>query len=755
MVGGRAGKLGRLLGGLFAGLLLATGAMAQSDTLMPPGSLDRTPQLGARPISISADSLTYDADRNLVIAQGDVEVIDDGTVMTGDRLEFDRKTHHAHFVGNVVMKNPEGETYTGTDVQLTPEEHDTLVQQLTLTTKAGALITAADGDMKRGSNTVLNNATYAPCGQCIDSKGRRIGWSAKAVHMIYNGKTEMVTLDQPSIYLLGIPVAWLPWMSLPDPTKRLNTFRTPSVDYSAGFGYRVNLPYFIAVDNDTDLIITPSLMSRQGVLLGGEWDRRFPNGQIQVKAMGIRQLAPDAYVNTVGDTQWRGAAQISGQFTPVPTWTVGWSYTAFTDAAFLTDYHYVIDDKTAVSQAYATRLSGNEFIDFRVQQFNLLGNVTSAQQDQQARALPNARYRNVLYLPQEMGELDVSGTLLGVQRGADNDRGTLNGVTYQTGYAGWKDHATAEADWQKRFIVPGGIAVTPFLGLRADAAYFNGIGELSGQQQLFSATPIAAVDVRYPWVAQSAGVSQIIEPIAQLVYRATDVTTPGITNDNAQSFVFDDSNLFSYNRFSGTDRQETGLRANLGGHYQANFDNGAWIDVLGGQSFQLAGTNAFAATDPTQSTTGEGMSGDASYMVLGVKGSPLKGLTFGSKFQVDPSTPTLTRAGVGATYDIAGYNFSADYLYLAAIPDRGVLNQQQEISTGVSVPFWDYWRAGAHAAWDITNNTWLAAGATLYYDDGYVRYGGEIAATGPTNADANDLTFSGSLFLKGLGGVGM
>ena len=25
--------------------------------------------------------------------------------------------------------------------------------------------------------TLLENATYAPCGECIDDEGRRIGWS--------------------------------------------------------------------------------------------------------------------------------------------------------------------------------------------------------------------------------------------------------------------------------------------------------------------------------------------------------------------------------------------------------------------------------------------------------------------------------------------------------------------------------------------------------------------------------------------------
>jgi LPS-assembly protein len=762
MGGGRTSKLTSLAVALALGATLATSlggpAQAAQDTLLPPGFFEHTPTIGNDNIAITADTLTYDADNHRVIAVGDVQIDYRGDRINGDRLVFDQVTHTAHFVGDVVVHSADGQIYTGTDLQLTNAQQSALMQQLTLTTKDGALITAADGDFHRGDDTVLNHATYSPCGECIDSKGRRIGWSAKSVQMIYHKKTETIELKQPSLYLLGVPVAWLPWLSLPNPSKRISTFRMPSVDSSDQFGYRVNAPYFWAVDDEDDVILTPSLMSRQGLLMAGEWDHRFPNGRTVVRLSGIYQLDPGAYAGTVGDIRWRGSAQTAGQFVPLKDWTVGWSYTAFTDAAYLIDYHFTDATNTGrVNQAYATHLAGNEFLDFRVQQFNLLGNVTQAQQDRQAKALPNVHYSNVLYLPQQLGEVDLTGTLLGVQRGSDHNLGKIGteGVQYYGGYAEWKMHGMAEADWQKRFIAPGGIAVTPFLGLRTDVTYYDGKTTLlPGTQTLFTPTPIAAVDVRYPWIARSDGVSQIFEPIAQLYYRGSDTTAVGVSNDDAQSFIFDDSNLFSYNRFSGSDRQETGLRANLGGHYQVNFANGSWFDVLGGQSFQLAGANAFTATDPAQATTGQGLSSDASYLVLGAKGSPFDGLQLGTKFQIDPSATQITRSAVGGTYSIAGYHFALDYLYNAANPARGVDRQQQEVAAGVSVPLWDYWRVSTHGSWDIAANHWLDVGGGIHYDDSYLRYGADIEMTGPTNTNANDVRFTGSFFLSGLGGSG-
>lgn len=756
MKGGRTGRLRGMLLAALAGALAAP-LPANAQTLLPPGFFDSAPRLGATDIGVTADRLTYDVDRHEIRAEGDVEVFYQGYHITGDRLVFDQRARTAHFIGDVNVESPDGTVYTAPDLRLSSAMQQALMQQLTISTVGGALITAGSGDFRKGNRTVLEEATYAPCGVCIDAKGHRIGWSVKAARMIYDEKTSMVTLEQPTLYLLGIPAAWLPWLSMPDPSKRVSRLLMPGIDSSPQIGGKLALPYFVPLGEDTDIILTPTLLTRQGFLMAGEWDQRFPNGSITVKASGIYQRDPGAFGAQVGNRQWRGAFQSAGTFTPAPAWTVGWSYTAFTDANYLLDYR-ISDAKSNVNEVYATRLAGNEFLDFRLQHFNLLGDVTAAAQDRQALALPNARYRNVLYLPHELGELDLSADLLGVRRAADDDRGVRNGVGYDYGRREDKAHATIEADWQKRWIVPGGLVVTPLLGLRADAThadYFATPGAATATATtLFAATPIAALDVRFPMIARTGPATHLLEPIAQLVWRGSDRTDPGITNDNAQSFVFEDTNLFSYNRFSGTDRQETGLRANLGAHYQLNLDNGGWLDVLGGQSFQLAGSNAFAQPDPTQVTTGQGLSANASYVVLGVQASPFPGLVGGGKLQVDPGGRGITRAGIGGSFAAGDYAFNADYFYIARNPARGVLTDRQEVSAGVTVPVprLDYWKVNTYGAWDIAANSWLEAGAGAHYDDGYLRYGADVRATGPTNSTPNDLRVTASFSLLGLPG---
>ncbi|HWG05442.1 MAG TPA: LPS assembly protein LptD, partial [Beijerinckiaceae bacterium] len=111
------------------------------------------------------------------------------------------------------------------------------------------------------------------------------------------------------------------------------------------------------------------------------------------------------------------------------------------------------------------------------------------------------------------------------------------------------------------------------------------------------AMPGAGVEYRYPFVATVGGLAQVFEPIAQVIARPDEPTNAATVNEDAQSLVFDDTTLFEWNKFSGYDRFEGGTRANYGGQYTATFNNGGYINVMAGQSAQLAGRNSYSMAD--------------------------------------------------------------------------------------------------------------------------------------------------------------
>jgi len=757
---GRRFGLLRTLGA--AAMLSAAFIGTASAQLLPPGFFNAIPDgTSAEPAGIEADLLAYDSEARVITAEGGVVMTYGGYVLKGDRLVYNQGTGEVSFVGHVVVTGANGTTYTSDDLQLTGGMKQAFLQSLTITTPDGSRIVAADVDYEQQLKTVLTDASFAPCGDCIDAKGRKIGWRVHATKMVYNTDSKTVELVDPKLELLGVPVAWLPYLSFPDPSQYSDTgFKAPSIDYSEEIGLKVAVPYGYSPNVNTTLIFTPTLVSRQGFLMDGEWLQRFDRGVANVKVSGIYQLQPDAFGTAVGNRTWRGSAQTAGQFTPIDQWTVGWSYTAFSDAAYLKDYRFTTADELT-NQVFATQVTRETFFDIRLQEYRRLGNVLDVDQNKQARALPVVRYNTIFELGEDRGRINVSGKLLGVQRGTDEyfTRETRPGetITYAPGLAGNKAHLMLEGAYETQWILPGGVAARPYLGIRGDAAYYDGTSEiLPGETSLLALTPIAALDLRWPLMAAGFGATHVVEPIAQLVYRGSDTTLTGITNDDAQSFVFDDTNLFSFNRFSGSDRQETGLRANIGGHYQANLDNGGYVDLIAGQSFHLAGVNALGVIDHTQTGNSSGLEDTASYSVLGAKAQVLPGLEVGGKLLLDSGDLSVARAGLGASFSTTdGYVLSGGYVYLPAEAARGTLQDQQEVVAFGQVPVLDYWRVRASGAWDLSASTWLEARAGLGYDDGYLAFSVDAGATGPTHNSPDDKRITASFRLKTASGTGV
>ncbi|MEP7241188.1 MAG: LPS assembly protein LptD [Devosia sp.] len=722
-------------------VLLASPAGA---ALLPAGFFDQHIEPGSGPAAVEADRLSFDSRSSVISADGGVVLRYQGYLIHAGRLSFNQKTGALTASGGVSVRDPKGDTYEADSLEVTGGVRDAVIRSLTLTTSEGAVITADDVRYSDAMTAELTRAAYSPCGLCEDSKGRKIGWSVKAARIIYDHDKGSVTLEQPTLALLGIPVAWLPWISLPDPTQPRHTgFRLPSIDGDGKRGVVLTVPFFFAAGDNLDILLSPQLLTRQGLLLKGDATWRFgDSGEVSFSASGLRQFTPSAFAGTVGDRDWRGAIQTSGHFKPLADWTAGWSLTAFTDNAYLPDYKFNDDDFLA-NEIYATHLSANTWFDIRVSQFRHLGNYDATDNAGQALLLPQTSFEHVQDLAPGWGRLHFSGELIDVSRSADQTAQypMAPGVPYVFGNEGTKQHLMLEGAWEDQFIGPAGVAFTPYLGGRLDAAnYDRTLGAIgapyptTADSMLLSATPIAALDVRWPLVARNGADTHLFEPIAQIVYRGSSTTQVGITNDDAQSFVFDDTNIFSYNRFSGIDRQETGLRANIGAHYLANFADGGWLDLIAGQSFQLAGLNAFGVSDPVQVGTSTGLGGNASFIVAGARGGFSNGLTLGGKVQIDPATPKITRAGVGIDFAPGAHLVSTglDYIFVAADPALGIATDQHEIAGRVSVPVADYWSINAGTTYDLAANNWLKANVGATYDDGYLSYGASANAT-PTS----------------------
>ena len=119
--------------------------------------------------------------------------------------------------------------------------------------------------------------------------------------MIHDSTEKMIYFEDARLEFFGKPVAYMPYFSAPDPTvKRKSGFLMPFVSSSTTNGFGVEIPYYWALAPDYDFTFSPRLMTRQGVLMRGEFRQRLIDGAYSIRASGIYQLDKEAYLRADG-----------------------------------------------------------------------------------------------------------------------------------------------------------------------------------------------------------------------------------------------------------------------------------------------------------------------------------------------------------------------------------------------------------------------------------------------------------------------
>ncbi len=727
-------------------LAFAPTLAAHAQQIIPPDFFSRIPAEVPGRLSLEADTMVFDQAGDAVVAQGNVGIRYAGISVTADRAVYYQRSGKVELVGNVAFIDAEGLEYVADRVELEDGFKQRFLESLTVAYPDGTWVTAAETRFSEGVDRVYEQGTYAPCGDCIDANGNTIGWKVRAARITTDEIDRVVYYEQPSLELLGVPVLWLPWLVLPAD----GDFEMPVLSYDQNYGVGMSFPFFRYQVAGGTVLLTPTLFSKQGVMLGAEWRQRVGDLQYNVRGSAIYQLDPSVY-NGLADRDWRGYAQTTGTFTPTDEWTLGWSYTAFTDPGYLPDYR--IATGTVRNEIYATYLNDATFADTRIQQFVPVGDAASTWTatnhrnavERQALTHPNSRVEYVENLGPGNGQVEFSARLLGLTRLQDHRSATFRGQRYVHGYEGQSAHLMIQAGWTNQYVVPGGFEVSPYLGVRAEAADYDGTSTPAAQT-LFSATPIAALDIRYPLMMRTGGTTTVIEPIAQLVYRDGPVV-PGITNDDSQNVVLHTSNLFSFNRFSGADRQETGLRGNVGLALNTSFDHGGWLAASIGQTHHLAGLNGYTVSDGSTAGIGTSLDRASSYIVASLEGG-IGALSGGGSAQFDPVTGTIPAANARASVSHEGYTVSGTYAWADVNPALGITRERHDVGANVTLPVSDYWRIKFGTSYDLVGNQLLTTTGALEYDDKYLAFGVGTRFKGPVDGWSNNFRVEFHLRLR-------
>lgn len=637
-------------------------------------------KLDPNAVDFSADSVTYNDPEQIVLAMGNVEMLQDGQHLRADQVSYAINADKVEAQGNVVLTTPEGDVHRADKVELTEQMRSGMIKGMLSKLTDGSRFTASEGMRQAGVRTVMKDATYTPCKVCETDPHPL--WQIKADKVVHDEVNKTVKYKNARMEFAGVPFFYTPLFAHPDPSvKRKSGFLRPEYGWKSDTGaYAEGAYYFgdIAPNIDATLRVRPTL--QRGVLTQGEWRQRFDSGTLQLNAGGV-QSDRDEEDGRVEQDRNRGHLFANGLFNLSDTWRAGFNAAAVSDKSYLRLYD-ISNNDILENTVYLERLSGRDYTNIRALQFR---DLRLGVRPQQADIAPELTHRMYGAPKATLGgrwELGVSSMYL--------HRSETDQQDVQRG--------SADVGWERRFVADSGIVSTLRTSARVDA--YNVLDNnllppgSDNETQDVRTNAVASLVTSYPVRKRFESVSWLVEPIFGVALSPQlDETEYDIPNEDSLDIMIDTSNLFSDNRFAGIDRQEDGTRISYGMKTGLYGDDGKSGTLFIGQSRRFDR----AAYYPV----GSGLEDKLSAYVGEVTVSLSDALQGDYRVQLDSNTLKAQRHELGATSTLGNLTNTGRYLYVNGIQGTDFTEAREQAEIASAYQFTPVWRGFGGALYDL------------------------------------------------------
>lgn len=638
--------------------------------------------------ALIADNVAVDPTGQL-IASGGVEVFYQGTKMRASRIVYDQAANRLVIEGPILLVEETGSVLVADQADLSADLTEGILTSARLVLNRELQLAATQIQRIGGRYTQLENVVASSCKVCASNPTPL--WEIRSRRVIHDQAERQIYFDQAQFRVAGLPVAWFPRLRMPDPTlKRASGFLRPEIRTTSGLGTGLKVPYFITFGPHRDLTITPYFSTKSGRTVELRYRQAFATGFVEVNgAVSRDRLVP-------GETRHYLSAE--GTFRLPKNFTLTFSGKVVSDAAYLSDYGLGNEDRLD-SRIEVSRTRRNEHISARIVGIRSYraGDINST-------------------LPSVIGDFTFhrrfSGGPLGGEAGlkfqTHSHLRSSEDALAAVNVDGIKDgrdisRATLQLDWRRNWMLPMGIVGTVTGEVRADA-YNVGQGETPGGSSTRVHGAMAA-ELRWPWQKTGAsGTSHIIEPVLQVVWAPKGVET--LPNEDSRLVEFDEAQLFTLNRFPGSDAVERGGHINLGVTYTRVAASGWTLSTTFGRVFRDA--------DLGQFTPASGLDGKRSDWIATMHIALPQNFNLGHRMLFDDqlkSKKSETRLSVsGKRFDLAG-----TYVWLVADTKEDRPSAISELLVDGSYKLNENWTAFGQTRFDFAANRANRAAVGLKY----------------------------------------
>ena len=263
-----------------------------------------SPKLGALPTFLYGDRLSGRTDLETVL-EGDAVLRRGDLVIRADRLEYYQPDDLAKARGNVRI-NRAGSVYEGPLLELKVDAFEGFFQQ----PRYQFLQTGGHGEADRvdfldEKRVVITNATYTTCRR-LPGPNWMPDWILRAASMTLDYEEDTGVAQGAVLTFKGLPILPVPYVSFPLSNQRKSGFLPPTFGLDNVNGAEVTAPYYWNIAPNRDAKFSPTLMSKRGVNLAGEFRYLEAN---YGGSVGVSWMPADALRNT---DRWSMTSLYSG-----------------------------------------------------------------------------------------------------------------------------------------------------------------------------------------------------------------------------------------------------------------------------------------------------------------------------------------------------------------------------------------------------------------------------------------------------------
>ena len=611
------------------------------------------PLWGQDAASLVADRIAIRGDKVLV-AEGAVEVLQKGMTLTAARVTYDAANDTLSIEGPIMLTDGSGTRILADQAELSADLQNGILTGARLVLAQQLQLAAAEMQRVGGRYTELGRTVASSCQVCAATPTPI--WEIRAQSVVHDQLEQQIYFTGAQLRFFGVPVFYIPRLRMPDPgLNRATGFLWPDFRITNQLGYGIIQPYFIAIDPSRDLTLAPYISSKQGRSLGLRYRQAYDTGQFEANgALSMDEILPD---------ELRGYLFASGAFSLPRDFTLTFGLQAVSDNGYLIDYG-ISEQDYLDSFVEVQRVNRDDFVLGRVHYYESLRDTEDPTRPSSLIDLMEIKR----FTPPVLGGAANLRYLLSSENRVSSTTQDSNGDGISDGLD--TAQALVAMDWRRDWYLPGGLVGTALalgqadvMSVSQDPSYPPQIGRLYG-----------AAGGRLSWPLQREeqnGSVQVLEPIAQILLSPN--SSPAVPNEDSQLVEFDEGNLFSLNRFPGTDEVELSDRAALGLNWTRFGVDGSTLALTLGRILR--------SEDLDQFSLSSGLDGSVSDWLVAMRVFTAQGFGLTQRFLVGDDA-ALTAAEARLNWAAEDFSLMSGYYYSIPDPADGKPNTISELTIG-------------------------------------------------------------------------